>query len=77
MRQARFATFAAGAAAVALTVAGCSPSDTADDDGPVTLKLTIDQDMETLFPGDSGNADNIAILDVVYDGLVRYDPETT
>ncbi len=62
---------------VALTVAGCSPSDTADDDGPVTLKLTLDQDMETLFPGDSGNADNIAILDVVYDGLVRYDPETT
>ncbi len=77
MRQARIATIAAGAAVVALTVAGCSPSDTADDDAPVTLNLTIDQDMETLFPGDSGNADNIAILDVVYDGLVRYDSETT
>ena len=33
--------------------------------------------METLFPGDSDVDDNIGVLDVVYDGLVRYDPETT
>jgi oligopeptide transport system substrate-binding protein len=66
-------------AGVALTVAGCSPSQTADDDdaGPVTLETWISQDMETLFPGDAGAYDNISVLDVVYDGLVRYDPETT
>lgn len=77
MRQARIATFAAGAAAVALTVAGCSPSDTDDDAGPVTLETWISQDMDTLFPGDAGSYDPISVLDVVYDGLVRYDPETT
>ncbi|MFI6427510.1 ABC transporter substrate-binding protein [Promicromonospora sp. NPDC050880] len=77
MRQARITTLAAGAAVVALTAAGCSPSDTADDAGPVTLETWISQDMETLFPGDAGAYDNISVLDVVYDGLVRYDPETT
>ncbi|WP_369369728.1 ABC transporter substrate-binding protein [Promicromonospora sp. Populi] len=77
MRQARIATFVAGAAVVALTVTGCTPDDTAEEDGPVTLNLTTSQDMETLFPGDSGINDSIGVLDVVYDGLVRYDPETT
>ncbi|GAB4086726.1 ABC transporter substrate-binding protein [Myceligenerans cantabricum] len=72
-------TAAAGTAAVALTLAACSPSDTdgGGDDGPVTLETWISQDMETLFPGDAGAYDNISVLDVVYDGLVRYDPETT
>ncbi|MBO0611252.1 peptide ABC transporter substrate-binding protein [Myceligenerans salitolerans] len=72
-------TATAGVAAVALTLAACSPSDTdgGDTDGPVTLETWISQDMETLFPGDAGSYDNISVLDVVYDGLVRYDPETT
>ncbi|WP_275006383.1 peptide ABC transporter substrate-binding protein [Promicromonospora iranensis] len=77
-RRAPLATVAA-CAAVALALAGCTPSQTADDDaeGPVTLETWISQDMETLFPGDAGAYDNISVLDVVYDGLVRYDPETT
>jgi oligopeptide transport system substrate-binding protein len=63
---------------VALAVAGCSPNDTeSQGGGPVTLETWISQDMETLLPGDAGSYDNISILDVVYDGLVRYDPETT
>ena len=33
--------------------------------------------MPTLLPMDSNTDDNISVLDVVYDGLVRYDPETT
>ncbi len=33
--------------------------------------------METLLPGGLRLDDNIGVLDVVYDGLVRYDPETT
>ncbi|MCP2284365.1 oligopeptide transport system substrate-binding protein [Promicromonospora umidemergens] len=68
----------AACTAVALTVAGCTPNDTeSQSDGPVTLETWISQDMETLFPGDAGSYDPISVLDVVYDGLVRYDPETT
>ncbi|MBL0885583.1 peptide ABC transporter substrate-binding protein [Myceligenerans indicum] len=71
-------TATAGVAAVALTLAACSPSDVEGaTDGPVTVETWISQDMETLFPGDAGSYDNISVLDVVYDGLVRYDPETT
>jgi oligopeptide transport system substrate-binding protein len=44
---------------------------------PVTVHLALGQDMGTLLPMDSNIADNISVLDVVYDGLVRYDPETT
>ena len=33
--------------------------------------------MTTLLPMDSNIDDNIWVLDIVYDGLVRYDPETT
>ena len=45
---------------------------------PITLHLALDQaDMATLLPMDSNIDDNIWVLDVVYDGLVRYDPETT
>jgi ABC-type transport system substrate-binding protein len=78
VRQRRIATFAAGAAVVALALTGCSPDDTEPDSNePLTLETWISQDMETLFPGDAGAYDNISVLDVVYDGLVRYDPETT
>jgi len=78
VRQTRIATFAAGAAVVALTVAGCTPDDTEpENNAPLTLETWISQDMETLFPGDAGAYDNISVLDTVYDGLVRYDPETT
>lgn len=37
---------------------------------------TLTQDVDTLLPMDSNVGDNIAVLDVVYDGLVRYDPKT-
>lgn len=68
----------AACAAVALVVTGCTPNDTEPEgDAPVTLETWVSQDMETLFPGDAGSYDNISVLDVVYDGLVRYDPETT
>lgn len=43
---------------------------------PVTVHLELAQDMATLLPMDSNIDDNISVLDVVYDGLVRYDPET-
>lgn len=63
---------------MALTVTGCTPDDTEPDSaGPLTLETWLSQDMETLFPGDAGSYDNISVLDAVYDGLVRYDPETT
>jgi oligopeptide transport system substrate-binding protein len=44
---------------------------------PVTVHLSQSQDIGTMLPMDSNFDDNIAVLDVVYDGLVRYDPETT
>ena len=36
---------------------------------PVTVHLTQNQDVGTLLPMDSNVDDNIAVLDVVYDGL--------
>lgn len=68
--------------AVTLVLAGHSAggSNAATVDGagePITLNLALDQDMATLLPMDSNIDNNIWVLDVVYDGLVRYDPETT
>ncbi len=37
------------------------------------LQDVLSQDVDTLLPSDSNVGDNIAVLDVVYDGLVRYD----
>jgi peptide/nickel transport system substrate-binding protein/oligopeptide transport system substrate-binding protein len=70
----------AGAAAMALVLTGCSGGGgggAKGSDEPVTLHMSLTQDMETLLPADSNIDDNIAVLDIVYDGLVRYDPKTT
>ncbi|MEJ7648055.1 MAG: ABC transporter substrate-binding protein [Nakamurella sp.] len=40
------------------------------------LQDVLSQDVSTLLPSDSNVGDNIAVLDVVYDGLVRYDAST-
>ncbi|WP_164545040.1 peptide ABC transporter substrate-binding protein [Antribacter gilvus] len=79
MRQARITTAAAaGFAAVALVATGCSAGGgDAVTEEPATVHLALNQDVGTLLPMDSNVDDNIAVLDVVYDGLVRYDPETT
>lgn len=77
--------WAAGAAAMVLMLTGCSGGGGGEGDGgegtaggePVTVRLSLTQDVETLLPMDSNVGDNISVLDVVYDGLVRYDPETT
>ncbi len=73
---------AAGVAAVTLVLAGYSAGGSnaavvGSAGEPITLHLDLTQDMPTLLPMDSNIDDNIAVLDVVYDGLVRYDPETT
>ena len=71
---------AAAAAAMVLAGLTAAPSSAAEVAGtgePVTLHLALDQDMTTLLPMDSNIADNIWVLDIVYDGLFRYDPETT
>jgi peptide/nickel transport system substrate-binding protein/oligopeptide transport system substrate-binding protein len=60
-----------------LTAGGGSAANVEGSGEPITVHLSLDQDVETLLPMDSNVADNIAILDVVYDGLMRYDPETT
>ena len=84
----RRAAVAATATAVALVLASCSGGGGGDDDGTdggggggsdpdATLHLSLSQDVETLLPMDSNVGDNISVLDVVYDGLVRYDPKTT
>ena len=76
--------WAAGAAAMVLLLTGCSGGGSGDGDngdatggGDATVRLGLNQDVETLLPMDSNVSDNISVLDVVYDGLVRYDPETT
>ncbi|WP_370618091.1 peptide ABC transporter substrate-binding protein [Mumia sp. Pv 4-285] len=73
------ARLAAGLTALALVVTGCGGGDGDDSegDGDATVKLTLSQDVDTLLPMDSNVGDNISVLDVVYDGLVRYDPKTT
>ena len=67
-----------------LLLTGCSGGGSGDGDngdatggGDATVRLGLNQDVETLLPMDSNVSDNISVLDVVYDGLVRYDPETT
>ncbi|MGO1973018.1 MAG: peptide ABC transporter substrate-binding protein [Propionibacteriaceae bacterium] len=69
----------AGAIACALLVTACGgggDSGSGADDGG-TLHLALSQDVDTLLPMDSHVGDNIRTLEVVYSGLVRYDPETT
>lgn len=71
-------------AALALILTGCSSG--GDDTGgggdgggggDATVRMALTQDVDTLLPMDSNVGDNIAVLDVVYSGLVRYDPATT
>lgn len=69
-------------AAVTLLVAGYASGATdaqatRSSGEPLTVHLALTQDMETLLPMDSNIGDNVGVLDVIYDGLVRYDPETT
>lgn len=71
---------AASAAVLMLAAAGCggeSGGGSGDEGETKTVRLALGQDVDTLLPMDSNVGDNIAVLDVVYDGLVRYDPETT
>ena len=71
---------AAAAVTVGITGSAVGISSAAEVESgaePITLHLALDQDMATLLPMDSNIDDNIWVLDVVYDGLVRYDPETT
>jgi oligopeptide transport system substrate-binding protein len=66
--------------ALALLAAGCSsggPGSSGNQNATKTVRLALGQDVDTLLPMDSNVGDNIAVLDVVYDGLVRYDPKTT
>ena len=67
-------------AAALLATAACSggSGDKSGDGGEQqTVKLALGQDVDTLLPMDSNVGDNIGVLDVIYDGLVRYDPKTT
>src|SRR5690625_3348492 len=82
MRARRFMTVAA--AGTLLLATGCGGGDESDDagsdgedGGSATVSMSLTQDMETLLPMDSNIGDNIHVLDVLYSGLVRYDPETT
>ncbi|MFD1825901.1 MULTISPECIES: peptide ABC transporter substrate-binding protein [Mumia] len=72
----KIAQLAAGLTAAALVLTGCGGGDD-EGDGETTVRLSIEQDVDTLLPMDSNVNDNISVLDVVYDGLVRYDPKTT
>jgi oligopeptide transport system substrate-binding protein len=81
MPMARRQLAAAAAVTVGLTglASGAGQAANVESAGdPVTIHLSLVQtDMDTLLPMDSNIDDNIWVLDVVYDGLVRYDPETT
>jgi peptide/nickel transport system substrate-binding protein/oligopeptide transport system substrate-binding protein len=71
---------AASAVAVLLATAACGSGDQGSNDKGnevKTVRLALGQDVDTLLPMDSNVGDNISVLDVVYDGLVRYDPKTT
>ncbi|MDN5724456.1 MAG: ABC transporter substrate-binding protein [Propionibacteriales bacterium] len=75
-------SLAAAAAALTLLVAGCGGGgnpggDTSSAGGDKTVRLALTQDVETLLPMDSNVGDNIGVLEVVYDGLVRYDAQST
>lgn len=70
----------AGAAlALSLLVSGCGGGGAGNTDGggDKIVKGALTQDVDTLLPTDANVGDNIGVLDVVYDGLVRYDPKTT
>lgn len=71
----KIARLAAGLTAAALVLTGCGGGGD-EGDGDKTVRLSIEQDVDTLLPMDSNVNDNIGVLDVVYDGLVRYDPQT-
>jgi len=80
MKTTRMVAAAAVTVMVVLTGYSAGGSTAAEVDGagePVTVHLVLDQDVGTMLPMDSNVDDNIAVLDVVYDGLVRYDPATT
>lgn len=72
----------AATAAIALLATGaCSSGGSGSDnsgsgDSAKTIHLALDQDVDTLLPMDSNVGDNIGVLDVVFDGLVRYDAKT-
>ncbi|WP_197429754.1 peptide ABC transporter substrate-binding protein [Auraticoccus cholistanensis] len=78
----RIARLAAGSVVLALVATGCSSGGDGggggdQGGGDATVRLALTQDVDTLLPMDSNVGDNIAVLDVIYDGLVRYDPQTT
>ncbi|MGI8417694.1 MAG: hypothetical protein ACR2P2_16120, partial [Nakamurella sp.] len=63
-----------GSAAGSGTAAG--GSDSGQGDSSAILKLALTQDVNTLLPMDYNMGDNSSVLDIVYDGLVHYDPKT-
>ena len=78
MNTRRAVALAAATLVLAVYTAGTgTAADVSSAGDPVTVHLSQSQDIGTLLPMDSNFDDNIAVLDVVYDGLVRYDPETT
>ena len=80
MKTTRMVAAAAVTMMVVLTGYSAGGSTAAEVDGagePITVHLALSQDVGTMLPMDSNVDDNIAVLDVVYDGLVRYDPATT
>lgn len=80
MKTTRVVAAAAVTVTVVLTGYSAGGSNAAEVGGagePITVNLVLDQDVGTMLPMDSNVDDNIAVLDVVYDGLVRYDPATT
>jgi len=80
MKTTRMVAAAAVTVTVVLTGYSAGGSNAAEVGGagePITVHLVLDQDVGTMLPMDSNVDDNIAVLDVVYDGLVRYDPATT
>jgi peptide/nickel transport system substrate-binding protein/oligopeptide transport system substrate-binding protein len=82
VRRPAKALLAATAAIALFATAACSSggsgSNSSDSGGSQkTIHLALGQDVDTLLPMDSNVGDNIGVLDVVFDGLVRYDPKTT
>lgn len=76
-RRQVIAAAAAAAMFTGVSAAAVTAAEVRSSGEPVTVHLTLGQDVGTMLPMDSNVDDNIAVLDVVYDGLVRYDPETT
>lgn len=61
-----------------ITASACSSGNSQREQksGPKTVHMSLGQDVDTFLPMDSNVGDNIDVLDVIYDGLVRYDPKT-